>query len=124
MTMFFGVMIMMVLVKTRMIIMMVVKMAMILLLNPRQRPIVQFIQVCNGRSLSRGQCDDGSDEAVDCCLDQVLNLIQKSKDDLREMFFAVHHRHGSGNLHSRRWVTFTFHFLQIGFCYCGLFFPG
>ena len=26
--------------------------------------------------------DDGSDEAVDCCLDQVLNLIQKSKDDL------------------------------------------
>ena len=34
MTMFFGVMIMMVLVKTRMIIMMVVKMAMILLIKP------------------------------------------------------------------------------------------
>jgi len=29
-------------------------------------------EVCNGRSLSRGQCDDGSDEAVDCCLDQCI----------------------------------------------------
>ena len=29
------------------------------------------IKVCNGRSLSRGQCEDGSDEEVDCCLEQV-----------------------------------------------------
>ena len=28
-------------------------------------------QVCNGRSLSRGQCEDGSDEDVDCCLEEV-----------------------------------------------------
>merc|ERR1711953_1342202 len=29
-------------------------------------------EVCNRRSLSRGQCEDGSDEAVDCCLDQCI----------------------------------------------------
>jgi len=29
-------------------------------------------EVCNGRSLSRGQCEDGSDEEVDCCLEQCI----------------------------------------------------
>ena len=32
---------------------------------------VCVIEVCNGRSLSRGQCEDGSDEEVECCLQQV-----------------------------------------------------
>ena len=34
---------------------------------------VKLWQVCNGRSFSRGQCEDGSDEEVDCCLEQVLS---------------------------------------------------
>merc|ERR1712110_1258255 len=29
-------------------------------------------EVCNGRSLSRGQCEDGSDEEVDCCVEQCI----------------------------------------------------
>merc|ERR1712130_469846 len=29
-------------------------------------------EVCNGRSLSRGQCEDGSDEEVECCLQQCI----------------------------------------------------
>jgi len=29
-------------------------------------------EVCNGRSFSRGQCEDGSDEEVDCCLEQCI----------------------------------------------------
>ena len=34
------------------------------------------IKVCNGRSLSRGQCEDGSDEDVDCCLEEVQTTEQ------------------------------------------------
>jgi len=29
-------------------------------------------EVCNGRSLSRGQCEDGSDEEVECCHQQCI----------------------------------------------------
>jgi len=29
-------------------------------------------EVCNSRSLSRGQCKDGSDEDVDCCIEQCI----------------------------------------------------
>ena len=43
------------------------------------------LKVCNGRSLSRGQCEDGSDEDVDCCLEEVqtteqLRLERKPSD--------------------------------------------